>query len=176
MPGPRHFQFFSNDRRDPYFQRIIDYQISDTEGYIHFDGYYYVLNEEFPIRTMYNVTLRADEPYEEGETADGGTYAKYKNVEDKWYEIEIYDRVKIEDTSRISEIDDEDGQPMRVCFFPTHEQKILFRVIKQFDSFEEFLGRATELFNEGKEVAPTTIVYESSNEVLVTEVESVKPQ
>jgi hypothetical protein len=133
MNNLRHFQFFSTDRRDPYIQKLIDYKISETEGYIHFDGYYYVLNEEFPIRTMFNTTLREEKPYEEGTTDEGGTYAKYK---------------KVVDTSRFSEVDDEDGEPMRVCFFPTYEQKIMFRVIKAFDNFDAFLNRATEQFNE----------------------------
>lgn len=167
MNDLRHFQFFSTDRRDPYIQKLIDYQISDTEGSISFDGYYYVLNEEFPIKTMYNTTLREEKPYEEGATEDGGTYAKYKNVEDKWYEIEIYDRQKVKDTSRFSEVDDEDGEPMRVCFFPTYEQKIMFRVIKKFETFDEFLNRATENFNESRkeEKTSTCTVYTSTVEV-----------
>ena len=164
MSGPRHFQFFSKDQRNPYIIRLIDYTISDKEGSIAFDGYYYVLDEEFPIRTFYNTTLREEKPYEE-ETTDEGTIAKYRNLEDTYYEIEFYDRQKLEDTSTISEIDDEDGSPMQVCFFPTHEQKILFRVIKQFNSFEEFLNRATEHFNEGKDPAPTRILYPDANEV-----------
>jgi hypothetical protein len=139
------------------------------EGTITFDGYYYVSDEEFPIRTFYNTTLREEKPYEEEMTKEGGR-AKYRNIEDVYYEIEIYDRQKMVDTSKTSEIDDEDGKPMRVCFFPTCEQKISFRVIKRFESFEEFLGRATEHFNEGKDAAPTMIVYESSNEVLANEV------
>jgi hypothetical protein len=140
MDELRHFQFFSKERRDPYIMRVIDYQISDTEGSILFDGHYYVLNEEFPIKTTYNMTLREKEPYEEG-TTENGTYAKYRNIEDKWYEIEIYDRVKIEDTSKISEVEDDDGSPMRVCFFPTHEQKIMFRVINSFNSSAAFFNQ-----------------------------------
>jgi len=161
MNDLRHFQFFSTDRRDPYIRRLIDYQISDTEGSIAFDGYYYVLNEEFPIRTMYNTTLREEKPYEEGTTEEGGTYAKYKNVEDKWYEIEIYDRQKVKDTSKFSNID-EDGESVMVCFFPTYEQKIMFRVIKNFETFDEFLNRATENFNESRNEGSTLTVYTST--------------
>lgn len=164
MAGPRHFQFFSKDQRNPYIIRLIDYTVSDKEGSIVFDGYYYVLDEEFPIRTFYNTTLHEEKPYEE-ETTDEGTIAKYRNLEDTYYEIEFYDRQKLENTSKISEIEDEDGSPMRVCFFPTHKQKIQFRVIKQFDSFEEFLNRATEHFNEGKDPVPTKILYVDANEV-----------
>jgi hypothetical protein len=162
--GPRHFQFFSKDRRDPYIMRLIDYQLEGQEGSITFDGYYYVLNEEFPVRTFYNTTLREAEPYEVGKTAEGGTYENYKNIEDDYYEIEIYDRQKVVDTSRISEVEDEDGSLMRVCFFPTHEQKIQFRVIKKFDTFEEFLNRATNYFNEageGEVLTSTLIVTEN---------------
>ena len=166
MAGPRHFQFFSKDQRNPYIIRLIDYTISDKEGSIAFDGYYYVLDEEFPIRTFYNTTLREEKPYEE-EITNEGHITKYRNLEDTYYEIEIYDRQKLEDTSRISEIEDEDGSPMRVCFFPTHKQKILFRVIKQFDSFEEFVNRVTENFNEGKDPLPTTIFYANANEAEV---------
>ena len=168
MAGPRHFQFFSKDQRNPYIIRLIDYTISDKEGSIEFDGHYYVLDEEFTIRTFYNTTLREEKPYEE-EISDEGHITKYRNLEDTYYEIEIYNRQKLEDTSRVSEIDDEDGSLMRVCFFPTHKQKILFRVIKRFDSFEEFVGRATEHFNEGKDSTPTTIIYETSSEALTSE-------
>jgi hypothetical protein len=60
----------------------------------------------------------------------GGTTYYYKTLEEYAYEIEIYRRVVHESTDRISEEEDEDGTPMRVCFFPTNRQTLYFRVLK----------------------------------------------
>ena len=46
------------------------------------------------------------------------------------------------------EVDDEDGSKMRICYFPTNEQKILFKVISKFDSFDSFLDRTSDYFTE----------------------------
>jgi hypothetical protein len=147
MEELRRFEFFSKDRRDPYIQNVLEYNISETEGVIHFNGYYYVMNEEFPKRVFFNTTLREDKPYEE-EIRDNAHHTKYRILEDEFYEIEIYDRIKIENTSSYDEVDDEDGSKMRICYFPTHEQKIFFRVINKFDNFDEFLERTTRFFTE----------------------------
>ena len=48
MNNLRRFEFFSKERRDPYIQDLIEFKVSETEGFIHFDGYYYVMNEELP--------------------------------------------------------------------------------------------------------------------------------
>jgi hypothetical protein len=149
MNDLRRFEFFSRERRDPYIQHLIDFQINDLEGYIHFNGYYYVMNEEFPKRVFFNTTVREDKPYEEKQTEYGCEY-KYRTVEDSFYEVEIYDRIKMENTSSYDEVD-EDGHKMRICYFPTHEQKIFFKVINTFDDFEDFLKRTSEYFTEEQE-------------------------
>jgi hypothetical protein len=147
MNDLRRFEFFSKERRDPYVQKLIQFNIFDNEGFIHFDGYYYVMNEEFPTRVFFNTTVREDKPYEE-ETREDGHHAKYKIIEDDFYEIEIYDRIKIENTSSYDEVDEEDGSKMRICYFPTYEQKIFFKVINKFDNFDDFLKRTNEYFKE----------------------------
>ncbi len=146
MNDLRRFEFFSRERRDPYIQHLIEFKVDETEGYIHFDGYYYVMNEEFPKRVFFNTTVREEKPYEEKQT-EYGYECKYRTVEDSFYEVEIYDRVKIENTSSYDEVD-EDGQKMRICYFPTHEQKIFFKVINTFDDFEDFLKRTSEYFKQ----------------------------
>ncbi len=146
MNDLRRFEFFSRERRDPYVQHLIDFQINDKEGFIHFDGYYYVMNEEFPKHIFFNTTVREEKPYEEKQT-EYGYECKYRTIEDSFYEVEIYDRVKIENTSSYDEVD-EDGQKMRICYFPTHEQKIFFKVINTFDNFEDFLKRTSEYFKQ----------------------------
>jgi hypothetical protein len=147
MDELRRFEFYSKDRRDPYIQKVIEYNVSETEGFIHFDGYYYVMNEEFPKRVFFNTTLREDKPYEE-ETKRDGHHAKYRILEDEFYEVEIYDRVKMNNTSSYDEVEEDDGSKMRICYFPTHEQKIYFKVINKFETFEEFLQGTSKYFTE----------------------------
>jgi hypothetical protein len=139
MNNLRRFEFFSKERRDPYIQQLIEFKITESESYIHFNGYYYVMNEEFPKRIFFNTIVREKEPYEEEKTIYGYEY-KYKTIEDKFFEIEIYDRVKIKNTSSYDEVD-EDGHKINICYFPTHEQKIYFKVINEFNNFDDFLNR-----------------------------------
>jgi hypothetical protein len=126
--------FFHNigdgETRNPYVteERSIRFECDEKEGTIYFNGYYYVLNEEFPIRMFFSTVLYEDEPYEVTQNGSD-TYKRYKVLEKKFYEVEVYDREKLKDTSEFGEMEDEDGSRMRVCFFPTHEQKIYFKVI-----------------------------------------------
>lgn len=147
MNDLRRFEFFSKERRDPYIQRLIEFNIGGAEGYIQFDGYYYVMNEEFPKHIFFNTTLREAEPYEE-ETREDEYHCKYRVLEDDFYEVEIYDRQYIKNTSSYDEVDEEDGSKMRICYFPTNEQKIYFKVINKFDSFDAFLDRTKQYFTE----------------------------
>lgn len=157
MNDLRRFEFFSKERRDPYIQHLIDFCIFDNEGYIHFDGYYYVMNEEFPTRVFFNTTVREEKPYEEKQT-EYGYECKYRTIEDEFYEIEVYDRVKIENTSSYDEVEEDDGSKMRICYFPTYEQKIFFKVINKFETFDDFLKRTSQYFKEehSKEQAKDT--------------------
>jgi hypothetical protein len=146
MSYNRCFDFYIKSPRGPRIEYLIDYTISDREGYIHFDGYYYVLDDELPIHIFYSTTLYEDKPYEIVETKYG-PHEKYKEIEEKYYEIEIYKIEKIKNTSEFGEMEDEDGSTMKVCFFPTHEQKIYFRIINEFKSDKELFKRINE-FNE----------------------------
>jgi hypothetical protein len=150
MNDLRRFEFFSRERRDPYIQHLIEFQVNDVEGYIHFDGYYYVMNEEFPKRIFFNTTLREAKPYEE-EIRENGYHSKYRLIDDTFYEVEIYDRHKMKNTSRYDEVEEEDGSKMQICYFPTNEQKIYFKIINKFDSFDEFLKRTKAYFTEEQE-------------------------
>ena len=148
--GSREFEFHTKDRRNPYIDEVIDYNVSEDKGYLYFNGYYYVLNEEFPIRMFFSTVLYEDEPYEVTQNGSD-TYKRYKVLEKKFYEVEVYDREKLKDTSEFGEMEDENGSMMRVCFFPTHEQKIYFRVIKEFETFDDFLERTIQYFTEERE-------------------------
>lgn len=118
------------------------------------------MNEEFPKRIFFNTTVREEKPYEEKQT-EYGYEAKYRTVEDKFYEVEIYDRIKIENTSSYDEVDEEDGSKMRICYFPTHEQKIYFKVLNTFNDFEAFLERTKEYFTEEQKKQELELAKES---------------
>lgn len=136
-----HFYANGHERRTPYIQELIKYVNDGTEGCIHFNGYYYVYDgteDEFtkryqnveenclPQRLLMDVIVQESEPYHKYKCSSW-----YRPVSHDQYEVEFYKREKIKCTDSISEIEDEDGEPMKVCFFPTDEQLLYFRVIKK---------------------------------------------
>lgn len=135
----RSFTFFSAEHhgREPYIQEFIDYTLDGANGYIHFNGYYYVPDEEFPKRIFFITGLNEVVASEEG-------YTKYELQDAHMYEVDIFKRDIVRKTDQISEIEDEDGTPMRVCFFPTNEQKLHFRVLNEFKSQEALYDRIKE--------------------------------
>jgi hypothetical protein len=134
-------------QQTPYIcnQEPIEYLCDGKEGYIHFNGYYYVENHTppylegevfeprrydvwLPQKLKMFTQLREKEPYNE-EVVDNVTTSYYKELESLEYIIEIYKKVIHENTDIVSEFDDDDGANTRVCFFPTNRQTIYFRVI-----------------------------------------------
>ena len=135
-------------QRTPYIcgQEPIEYFCDGKEGYIHFDGYYYVENHAPPYledesigQRRYNTWLPQKlvmfslvfekEPYEV-EVFDNVAKSYYKEIESHKYIVEIYKKEINEITDVISEIDDGDGEKLNVCFFPTNRQIIYFRVLE----------------------------------------------
>jgi hypothetical protein len=146
-----HFRSQDRDQRTPYVvnEESVKYTCDGTEGVISFDGYYYVedhappypeddalpewerphrRSEYLPQTMELYVKIRETEPYRE-EHMSTFTRVHYKVLEEHWYKIEIYKRVKQESTDRMSEIEEDDG-PMSVCFFPTNKQILYFRVLE----------------------------------------------
>ena len=135
-------------RQTPYIcnQEPIEYFCDGKEGYIHFDGYYYVENHAPPYLeddafeprrydvwlpqklTMF-AQLFEKEPYKV-EVVDNVTTCCYKELECLQYIVEIYKKVIHENTDVISEIEYDEREKMNVCFFPTNRQTIYFRVIE----------------------------------------------
>jgi hypothetical protein len=66
----------------------------------------------------------------EVEVVDNATKSYFKELESLQYIIEIYKKVIHENTDVISEIEDNNRDTMRVCFFPTNRQTIYFRVLE----------------------------------------------
>lgn len=147
MNDLRKFEFYPRERRNPYIEQLIEYTISDIEkeGIIQFDGYYYIEDDELPIRSFLMTYLREEKPYK-----IEGNSNWYRTLEEKFYEIEIYSREKIVNTSSYDEVDEEDGSKMKICYFPTHEQKIKFRIIDILDDYDKLYERAYKYFKEEK--------------------------
>lgn len=131
-------------------QEAIEYMCDGREGFVHFDGYYYVedtappypedLDPDAPYvrrrenhlpQTLYmQMKKREKEPSkEEYDELEKYTRISYNVLEEYMYKIEIYKRVIHESTDKYSKIDD-DGEPMTVCFFPTNRQTVYFRVLE----------------------------------------------
>lgn len=140
-------QFHSLQGRAPYIvnRASTEYTCDGKEGSITFDGYYYVEDHADSIQedhapeegdaqylpqTLYLfMNRREKEPYKTEVSEMGYTTSHYRTIEEYAYIVEVYKRVKHESTDRISNIEDSDGEDMKVCFFPTNKQTIYFRVL-----------------------------------------------
>jgi len=103
----------------PHVKTFYEFNVSEetAEGCLYFDGYYYVndgrtVTEYEPQHTL---PLELVMIYE-------------KNI----YHICVYDRILVKDTSVTSKICDSDDEEMEVCFYPTAEQKIHFKILKVY--------------------------------------------
>ena len=142
--GLRHsFMFLSAHEKTPFVQQVFDYKISDISGHLMFDGYYYVDNEDLPKTVHLHHMATELEPYkstitETGPFAGQGITYYYKDIINNFYEVQITDRVKHENTDKISEVylDSEDEEPSNVCFFPTDKQTIQFTILSTIGSLQ----------------------------------------
>ncbi len=122
-----------------------------AEGTIAFDGYFYIddgpltpeeellpywkrptrYGRHLPIELRMVMQRREKEPSRrEVDDEKGWTRNHYNVLETHDCIIEVYKRVTHESTDRVSEIEDDDGEPMSVCFFPTNRQTLYFRVLE----------------------------------------------
>lgn len=138
--------------KTPYIreEETVEYICDGKEGSICFNGYYYVEDHAPPYPedeemnawerpTRYKNYLpqklhlymkrREKEPYKKEVDEKGWTRLYYTIHEEHMYLIEIYKRVIHECTDQFSEIEDE-GVPMKVCFFPTNIQTVYFRILE----------------------------------------------
>ena len=150
-----------DDFRCPYVRDgesvVYEYDESSSKGTIAFNGYYYVENgpppypedsdpdmkpwdrprrhsEWLPKKAAMSLTHRDKEPYKRVADKENKfmTHIFYKEYKKVFFMIEIYKLEVYEYTNEISEIDD-DGEPMKVCFFPTNQIKLWFRVLEDFN-------------------------------------------
>ena len=122
-----------------------------AEGTLTFDGYFYVndaaelspeeeqlpewerptrYGRHLPMQLRMVMQKREKEPYKREIDERGWTVYYYNTLEVHDCIIEVYKRVTHESTNRVSEIEDDDGEPMSVCFFPTNRQTLYFRIVE----------------------------------------------
>lgn len=115
----------------PYVGSLKSYDLSG--GFLEFDGYFYVDEGEIaanPKKFFLQMHECEDTPWK---VEEGTSFYKYK-----WQffkEVEVYRIEKGEDTSRYSKVQDDNEGEMNICFFPTCQMKLWFRVVK--DILEE---------------------------------------
>lgn len=110
------------------------YECDGKDGTIAFNGYYYVENgpppypedRGGPLKRRYSEWL-PKKVFMSLKPCD----KQHKSV---FYMIEVYKMEVYESTNEMSEIDDEDGDAMKVCFFPTNRMKLWFRVLEDMNS------------------------------------------
>jgi hypothetical protein len=108
------FLFLTGKGNTPYIQDLLEYKNDDKEGHITFNGYYYIEDSDLP-RTLLMLPHHTNPVYE----------------------IEIYKRALIKNTSVVGPVEDTDGSTMNVCFFPTMYQTLYFRVLHKSEQFHE---------------------------------------
>ena len=118
-----HIEDREKVRRSPYVRKVLQYDISS--GFIEYDGYFYIEESDLPLTYILHLGEREKSPYK---IEDDRYYYNY--VFEHLLQIEIYRRESFEDTSVISDDIDEEGEPMRICFFPTNRERIWFRILK----------------------------------------------
>ncbi len=137
----------------PYVSELYSYTCDGSEGIIEFDGYYrlndgegdyYKSYKSLPSKELFCTRLVSDTPkyvtralnpwqpleLDPSHSSQNIEYVSYDILETNLYLIEVYRRETIECTNQISTIEDEDGEEMNVCFFPTDHQRIYFRVLE----------------------------------------------
>lgn len=158
---PKQEVEFIHCGRPPYIRELHSYTCDGSGGIIEFDGYYRLNDGEddfyehcksLPSKELICTRLLSDTPrivprlYPSplvdicaSEPSEVQTCLSYSILEQNTYLIEVYRRETIECTNQISRIEDEDGEEMNVCFFPTDRQRLYFRVLETNMPNERFV-------------------------------------
>ena len=158
---PKQEVEFIHCGRPPYIRELHSYTCDGSEGIIEFDGYYRLNDGEddfyehcksLPSKELICTRLLSDTPrivprlYPShlvdicaSDSSEVQTCLSYSILEQNTHLIEVYRRETIECTNQISRIEDEDGEEMNVCFFPTDRQRLYFRVLETNMPNERFV-------------------------------------
>lgn len=149
------FEIIRDSTNNPYFEEVYDYKCDGEKGELEFNGYYYVNDISnknnndiqfacsLPKEEMLCVTEFQDVPPRiwneerrcsfiniDGESPLLMGECTERIVNEHLYKILVEKREKIINTSEYGPVEDNDGETINVCFFPTYRQKIYFRVLE----------------------------------------------
>jgi len=121
-----------------YTEILYDYMNDGQTGFIEFNGYFY-----------YSIGDESNDRYEKVKNA----VLCVCNIHDRenilpprpdserlcdtFWEIEFTHREILKNTDSISQIEDQDGSVMDVCFFPTNYQRIHFKILREIKKGEK---------------------------------------
>lgn len=129
------FLYEGQGKRRPFIGTVLTHELNSdlSEGSLGYNGYFYVQDTDLPLSYTMSLYKTEKEPIE---TDISGTTTKYtyKYVFEYTFRVEVYRREQYEDTSQFGE-DPEEGS---VCFFPTHREKIWFRILADLSSGEDY--------------------------------------
>ena len=152
-----HFMYTKASEWPPHImgQTPTAYECDGKEGFITFNGSYYVENhpppypedealpvyerprrytEYLPKTHFLTVNIRETEPYRVDVSGNRTTH-HYKELEQKLYMVEVYKKVVHKCTDQYGPVDlDGDGELTQVCFTPTNLQTVYFRVLEVIQS------------------------------------------
>jgi hypothetical protein len=108
------------------------YNCDNHEGTFTFNGYYYVENHPPPyVEDMKLKSYERPFRYSHYLPKTLGLYIKSNTTsEEHYYVVEIYKMTLHENTNKYSTINDDDDSEIHVCFFPTHNQTVHFKILE----------------------------------------------
>lgn len=112
----------------PFLRKVFALTFDGSDGMIEFDGHYYVGDPESPCHGRSLPTMEFLLVKKEGEESDSDMYV-----------VEILRREKLACTDVSSEVEEEGGYTMNVCFFPTDRQRLYFRVLEKNPTHKRYV-------------------------------------
>jgi hypothetical protein len=155
-----HFIYTKVSEWPPHImgQEPTAYECDGKEGFITFNGSYYVENhpppypedeaipvyerkrrytEYLPMTHFLSVKIRETEPYRVDVSSSVIT-RNYKTLEENLYMVEVYKKVVHECTDQYGPVDlDGNGELTNVCFTPTNKQTLYFRVLEVIETTKQ---------------------------------------
>ena len=121
--------------RRPFVETVYAHELNPTlrEGSIEYTGYFYIQDSDLPLCYTMRLYKTEKEPVEI-DISGNTTTTTYRTLFDYIFRVEIFRREQYEDTSQFAD-DPEEGC---VCFFPTHREKIWFRILEDLSDGDGF--------------------------------------
>ena len=139
-----YFNIVDKLETQPYItdQKTVEFKCDGKEGSVSFNGYFYVedtgppYSEDSPLQTRSKhsrypewLPIKSELCVRIRDTKETDEYGELKMLEEYYLVVEIYKRVTHYVTDHTSYVENDDGELMKACFFPTNRQTIYFRIL-----------------------------------------------